>query len=419
VAKRRDNGEGSIYQRQSDGRWVVQYPMPGHVKRIYKYCKSKQEALDVHKELVAADITKTYIGRNNIKLSEWLDYWMRVYIEGNVSTNWYARKKDMIRIHINPELGQRVMQKITPLEIKEFYKKLAKSGNKNICKNEAFKMVGDELSPQSIKHIHNILKPAFYRAVDDGIIGHRENPMTRINPPKVVKKRKPQTLAEEDIAKYLEPLSRHRLYAAYVLELSSGLRRGELLGLYRTDLDIETGVLTVNTQLQRIKKEEGGSSLEITEVLKTDGSARSIVLPPCVLNEIELHIGRQEEEKRKAGSLYHDEGLLFCGLLGNRLDTRRLYELHCKALEKAELEHIRFHDLRHTFATLMLEKGENIKTIQELLGHKDITTTLNMYTHVLSKMKAASARKMESVMCSILAPRAPVNSNPLNGSSNL
>lgn len=390
--KKRPNKEGSIFQRK-DGRWVAQYKIEGTDKPLYLYCKTQEEAVKKLREVMSAVLTDTYVGPSTITLSQYLRDWMIENIEGNVSSNWYARKMDMIRVHIDPDIGQKEMQKISTKDIKEFYKQLAESGNKN-------KAGG--LASGSIKHIHNILKPAFLQAVEDGIIGHKKNPMKKVKAPQVIRKRKPATLTEENISKYLIPLSTHRLYTAFVLDLGSGLRRGELLGLYRSDIDLETGVLTVNTQLQRVKKPEGGSSLEITEVLKTEGSARSLVLSSCVLNEIKLHLERQEEEKKQAGSLYHDEGLLFCGRLGNKLDTRRLYELHCRALKTAGLDHMRFHDLRHTFATLLLEKGEDVKTIQELLGHKDIGTTLNTYAHVTQKMKAASAARMDNIMAGVL-----------------
>lgn len=416
--KKRADGEGSIFKRK-DGRWVVQFPIPDQPKPLYLYYKSQEEALKKFKELTTAVETDTYVAPTNITLSQYLRDWMIENIEGNVSTNWYMRKMDMIRVHIDPEIGDKEIQKITTKDIKEFYKKLAVSGNKNKVKNKSGeKIVNTGLAPGSIKHIHNILKPAFLQAVEDGIIGYKKNPMKKVKAPQVVKKRKPKTLAEENITKYLEPLSKHRLYAAFVLDLSSGLRRGELLGLHRTDINMENGVLTINTQLQRVKKEEGGSSLVITEILKTDGSARSIVLSPCVLNEVKLHLERQEEEKRKAGALYHDEGLLFCGYLGNKLDTRRLYELHCRALEKSKLEHIRFHDLRHSFATLLLEKGESVKTIQELLGHRDISTTLNTYAHVTQKMKAASAARMEDILSKNLPTAETLQQTALNCKDN-
>lgn len=393
--RRRANGEGSIWQRNSDGRWVVQFSIPNQPKPIVKYCKSEDEAVATLHALIVAAKTDTYIPPSNITLSEYLRDWMIENIEGNVSANWYARKMDMICLHIDPEIGHKEMQKIKTRDVKEFYKMLAKSGNKSKHKKQD-EQIG--LASGSIRHIHNILKPAFMQAVEDGIIGYKQNPMKKVKAPRVTRKTKPKTLDEADIHKYLAQLVDHRLYAAFVLNLGTGLRRGELLGLHRTDIDIATGVLTVKTQLQRVQQEGGGSKLEITEVLKTDGSARSMVLASCVLDEIKFHLGRQEIEKQKAGSLYNDEGLLFCGRLGNKLDPRRPYELHCRALKKAELEHIRLHDLRHTFATLLLEKGEDIKTIQELLGHKDIGTTLNTYAHVTQKMKAASAARVENIL---------------------
>ncbi len=121
-----------------------------------------------------------------------------------------------------------------------------------------------------------------------------------------------------------------------------------------------------------------------------------------------------------AGSAYHDEGLIFCTALGKKLDTRRLYELYCRALKRANIEHTAFHNLRHTVATLLLKKGENIKTIQELLRHADISTTLNTYSHVLDEMKAASAERLDGIIGGVLPGINPVpaiekvSNNPIN-----
>jgi len=158
-----------------------------------------------------------------------------------------------------------------------------------------------------------------------------------------------------------------------------------------------TRVLSLERQVNRVRHSEVGSSLEYGP-LKTEKSERSLILPWFAVDALNEHFARQDEEKCLAGSAYQDEGLIFCTALGKKLDTRRLYELHCRALKNAGLEHMAFHDLRHTFATLMLERGEDIKTIQELLGHADVSTSANTYTHVLKKLKAASADKMDRVM---------------------
>lgn len=414
--KRRSNNEGSIYQRKSDKRWVVHYPMKGRSKPIVVYCKSEQEAVEKLHELVAAYKTGTYIEPNDITLSKWLQYWMSVYVDGEISVNFYARKLDLIRLHIDPEIGQIKLQKLIPADIKLFYKKLLKTGKKVKVKDETgnVKIVLTGLAPQTVKHIHNILKPALRQAAEEGLI--TKNPIDKVKAPKVVKTRLPRTLLEDELKKYLDVLSHHRLYAAFVLELCTGLRRGELLGLKWQDIDIKnqdgklSAVISIQRQVTRVQNiDEGGSSLQYS-YLKTESSIRSIVIPLCAITALQDHEKKQKLEKELAGSSYKDEGLVFCTALGKKLDTRRLYEIHCRALKKAEVEHTAFHNLRHTVATLLLEKGENIKTIQELLGHADVSTTLNTYSRVLDRMKAASAEKLDGIIGSVL----PVTNDDLS-----
>lgn len=407
--KRRANNEGSIYQRKSDKRWVVQFPMPGRPKPIVAYCKSEQEAVEKLHELVTAYKTGTYVDPNDITLGEWLQRWMSVYMEGEISNNWYARKLDLIRLHIEPyDISQTALQKLIPADIKLHYKKLLKTGKKVKVKDEKgnvqVHLTG--LAPQTVKHIHNILKPALQQAVYEGLIV--KNPIDKVKAPKVTKTREPRILTEDELEKYLDELLHHRLYAAFVLELCTGLRRGELLGLKWTDIDIYTqddktlAVVTIQRQVLRVRNiDKPGSSLQYSG-LKTKSSFRSIVLPLCAITELQAHKQRQEQEKRLAGASYNDEGLVFCTALGKKLDIRRLYEIHCRALERAGIKHTAFHNLRHTVATLLLEKGESIKTIQDLLGHADASTSLNIYSHVLNRMKAASAERLDGIIGSVL-----------------
>jgi len=405
--KRRSNNEGTIFQRKSDDRWVVRYPMPGKAKPIEVYSKTEQEAVGKLHDLITAYKTGTYIDPNDITLSKWLQQWMPLYVQDEISVNFYARKLDLIRIHIDPEIGQIQLQKLLTTDIKLFYKKLLKTGKKVKVKDEDGnqKIVLKGLAPQTVKHIHNILKPALRQAMEDGLI--LKNPIDKVKAPKVVKTRKARTLTEEELSKYLAELSHRRLYAAFVLDLCTGLRRGELLGLQWPDICFDTGVLSLERQVSRVQNiDETGSSLQYGG-LKTVSSTRSIVLPLCAITELQAHQARQNEEKKLAGSAYMDEGLVFCTALGKKLDTRRLYEIHCKALKSAGIEHTAFHNLRHTVATLLLEKGENIKTIQELLGHADVTTTLNTYSHVLDRMKAASAEKLNGIIGSVLPTSNP------------
>lgn len=400
--KKRANNEGSIYQRQSDKRWVVHFPMPGRTKPIRVYCKTEQEAVTKLHDLVTAYRTGTYVDPNDITLSEYLKQWMPLYVEDEISDNFYKRKLDLIRLHIDPGIGSIQLQKLLPSDIKLFYKKLLKSGKKVKIKDEDgnSQVILTGLAPQTVKHIHNILKPALLQAKEDGIIV--KSPMEKIKPPTIKKTREVRTLNEEELSKYLNELSNKRLYSAFVLELCTGLRRGELLGLKWTDIDFETRILFVERQVTRVQNiDKPGSSLQYGK-LKTDKSKRTIVLPLCAINELLVFKEKQNREKELAGSCYKDEGLIFCTALGKKLDTRRLYEMHSRALKRAGIEHTAFHNLRHTVATLLLEKGENVKTIQELLGHADISTTLNTYSHVLDRMKAATANKLDEIMDDVL-----------------
>jgi integrase len=257
----------------------------------------------------------------------------------------------------------------------------------------------------TIKHIHNILNPAMRQAVKEGLVA--KNIMLDVSPPRVVKTRETRSLNKEEVSKYLDVLKGHRLYAAFLLELTTGLRRGELLGLQWNDLDMETGALKIRRQINRIKQEDGKTSLEYCP-LKTPASYRTIVLPVITLQELKSHKARQAQEKLLAGDSYKKEDLIFCNALGEKLDTRYLYRVHCKALESAQIEHTAFHNLRHTVATLLLQAGQNIKTIQDLLGHADIETTLNDYSHVLDEMKKAQADKLDLIFKDVL-PETPSN----------
>jgi len=392
---KRGNGEGSIFQRK-DGRWVGQIltgykPDTGKPKYKLIYGKTRKEVAAKLTQALTSIQNGTYTEPNKVTLQQWLHKWMGVFQE-DISPNFYARRKDLIRLHINPALGKALLTKLKPSDIQQFYKDLAQNGRVDSSGG---------LATGTIRHIHNILKPALDKAVKDRLIPY--NVMLDVTPPKIVRTREARPLTQEEALKYLNVLWGHRLFAAFLVELTSGLRRGELLGLQWSDLNIiksdqgeEIATLTISRQVSRIQHNDGTSSLEYAP-LKTPKSYRVIMIPVITVNELKLHRERQEQEKLLVGSPYQDENLIFCTPLGGKLDTRHLYRLHCKALEKAKIQHTAFHNLRHSVATLLLEAGENIKSIQELLGHADIETTLNDYGHVLNGMKVVTAEKLNTI----------------------
>lgn len=409
--KRRSNNEGSIYQRQSDKRWVVHYPMPGRDKPIVKYCKTEKEAVKTLRELVRSD---AYIDPNTTTLSEWMEKWLLDYVEGTISDNFYLRKKDLVRLHVDPYIGKIRLQKLMTDDIRAYYKRLLRSGKKVKTKDEHGNQITTQtgLSPQTLRHVHNILKPALDAAVERDLI--IKNPINKSIKLPAIDKIEYRTLSEDEIGKYFKGLSHRRLYAAFVLELCTGLRRGELLGVKWEDLNFETRELKIKRQVARVrdKDQPNKSSLEYTD-LKTKSSERTIILALCAVEELRAHQYRQNAEKELAGKSYKDEGLVFCSPLGQKLDTRRFYEIHCQTLKREKMEHIPFHNLRHTVATLLLEKGEDIKTIQDLLGHADPATTMQIYIHVTDKRRADCADNLGSIIGSVIPSNLPDSPNPV------
>lgn len=397
---KRKKGEAAIYPRSYGPPFMIRVPVEGR-KPIIKYASTEDEAVKKLNKIVAEVQYNKYVDPSTITLSQWIQLWLPAYAqEKEVSDNFFARKLDLVRIHIDPYIGQMQMQKILPIDIQKFNRQLLKSGKLVRVVNADGKVSyvpGAPLAKQTVKHIHNILKPAFTQAVKNGILS--KNPMADIKAPKIKKKKtKLDVLNENGVAAYLNQVVKHRLYAAFVLELCSALRRGELLGLHWDDLDIDTHILKIERQLLRvIDIENGGSHLKYDDP-KTESSFREIHLPLIAINELKAHKARQDKEKEIAGAGYNDEGLIFCSTIGGKLDPRRLYEVHCKALTAAEMRHIPFHNLRHSVCTLLLKKGVDIKTIQELLGHADSRTTLNDYGFVLDEMKAACADSMDDII---------------------
>jgi integrase len=387
VSKKRGNNEGSIYQRK-DGRWVGQVligiDLEGKPSHKYIYGETRKEVADK----LAKALTDVQNGKmtkpNKLTLEQWLDQWMDIYQE-DISTNFKFRRKELIALHIKPALGKKYLTKLIPSDIKSFYNELSRSGRKD---------GKGGLATGTIRQIHNILKGALDRAVENQLVPF--NIMSYVKPLKIVRTRKVHVFTKDEAERYLNVLKQHRLHAAFVLDLSTGLRRGELLGLQWSDLDPETNILKIQRQVSRIQN-EGGSSLEYAP-LKTASSYRQIVLPPITVAELKTHRKRQAQEKLLAGKGYNDEGLMFCTKLGNKLDTRHLYRVHSKALVDAKIEHTAFHNLRHTVTTWLVENNEPITAIQSLTGHSNLETLLGVYSHETDTMKENMADTLGSLM---------------------
>ena len=372
MAKKRGNGEGSIYRR-TDGRWVGQYLVHTAKGPKYRYLYGKTRAV------VAEKLTKAMADRDSglifdagkMTVGDYLDRWLVDTVRGTVRTSTYERHEEIVRLHIKPSLGRVGLKKLTPAHVRGLYSEKLDSG----------------LAPATVRRIHSTLHKALSQAVSDGIVPRNAADVKAPRPaPEEIR-----PLSEDEARAFLDAAkqSGERFEALYVLAITTGLRRGELLGLRWDDADLELGTLRVGRALVR---EGGRHTLGGT---KTRRGRRQINLTPRTVNALKAHRKKQLEEKMKLAGLYKDHGLIFASGVGTPINPENLVKRSFKPLlAKAGLPKIRFHDLRHTCATLLLGRGVHPKLVQELLGHATIAMTLDTYSHYLPSMGDQTAGAM-------------------------
>jgi integrase len=242
-----------------------------------------------------------------------------------------------------------------------------------------------------VRYIHTLIHGALEQAVKEGLVSR--NVAEAVELPKD-RKKEFTPLTPKQVRQFLTSIKGDRLYAAFLLELGTGLREGELFALRWQDIDFKNGVLTVRQTLTRVKGQP------VFKEPKTEKSRRTVPIPQDILSELKVHRARQAQEKLLLGPMYQDKDLVFATVDGRPLEKRSFLRHFEDLLAKSGLPHVRFHDLRHTYATLLLQAGEHPKVVQELLGHAQISTTLDIYSHVLPELKQAAAAKLNKLLSS-------------------
>ena len=383
MAKRRNRGDGSLHLRK-DGRWEGRYvvgyddkglPITKNVLAKTKLeCTAKLAQLrDTLKE-PAPDQPKP-----GILLVDWLDLWYQGYKKPNLRPNTQMSYERRIYQHITPTLGQIQLDKLTTADIQEFYVSLKKSGR--LIRADLY---GEGLSDQTVRGIHTTLHAALDKAVEENLIFR--NPSDGCKLPSA-KPREMKVLMPEEIQRLLIQAREDGCYELLLLELSTGLRRGEICGLRWEDFDEAEGTLKVNRSVSTRK----AGSLEVGET-KTNKGRRTISLPDSTAQ-------RLRERKKTAISDWifpnplHPEEPVNPGYAYNRMKT---------VLKNTGLPSIRFHDLRHTFATHALAGGVDAKTLSGILGHTNASFTLDTYTHVTGDMQKQAANTVCDFMTDLL-----------------
>ena len=379
MAKRRANGEGNIRKRK-DGRWEGRYTAgrnPATGKAIYKNVLGKTQA-EVKEKLKKAigeakglDVAKA----ESYTVGQWMDVWYEYYAKIKVRPSSHKTYEGYIKNHIKPSIGNIPLTKLTTLDLQRLYQKLLTEGR--VDRLEA-KNQPKGLSSKTVRNINQVISSAMQLAIQQHLIA--QNPTDGCALPKT-EHREMQTLSADQLAAFLLEAKHSGVFEMYYIELATGLRRGELLGLKWEDIDFSNQTLRVRRQVGRING-------EVREApLKTKNAYRTISLGTDAVGVL-----KQQREKQPSSSY------VFPGPTGGPIAPDSVLHMLHRVLDRAGLPEIRFHDLRHTFATLALQNGVDVKTVSGMLGHFSAGFTLDTYAHVTTAAQKKAAETMGEVL---------------------
>jgi len=388
MSKRRGQNEGTIFEER-EGRWVASITLAPKVvdgKRLRvrkKFVASTRGA--VQKKLTAALREQQTGGIVPLQLDSLGTYLKRfpdmLRAKGRAETTidsygWIIKK------YVEPELGTIPLTKLTQIDLNEFMARKLNAG----------------LSHRTVQICHAVIRSALSAALKAGLVNRNvaklcEVPTKRGGSSSIV----PLTL--EQARRFLAAVAGHRLQAIYSVALSLGLRRGEALGLAWSAVDLDAGTVAVTQTVKRIK----GKGLLIERIAKTPKSLRMLPLPSFALRVLVEHKERQARERTFAGDAWREHGLVFTSSIGTPVDPRNLVRNFHGILKSLGIERRRFHDLRHTAASLLIAQGATLHEVKEVLGHAQIRLTSDLYGHAY----LAAKREVVSRVDAILNPVAP------------
>ena len=377
-------GAGTIRKR-SDGRWEARYSLgfdPKTGKQIQKsiYSATQREVMQKLAKVTTEIEDGSYTDPTNMKLGTWLDIWLADYT-GNLKRSTYSVYESHVRFHLKPNLGQIQLTKLAPHTVQHLY-------------NELMNEKG--LSAKTVKNIHGALHKAMEQAKRLGYI--RSNPLEAVIVPRVEKKQI-ETLADSEMLRFLETIKGEHDELIYFVTVFTGLRQGEVLGLTWDCVDFENNTLLINKQhtLQRQTKEY------VFAALKND-KIRTLTVADEVMDALRRQQSKQKSWAEAAGSAWSNpDGLVFTNELGRYVSNKTLYNRFKRLMKENGFDGLRFHSLRHTFAVNSLRAGDDIKTLQENLGHATAAFTLSTYAHSTPGMKKESAERMGQYIKSLRA----------------
>ena len=379
--RRRGHGEGAIYQR-ADGRWCASVDLgiiQGKRRRKVIYGKSRKEVADKLKALHRDQVAGINIAPEQQTVQQFLEQWLEQSIKLPRRPKTYHSYAQIVRLYLIPHLGQRQLSKLAPEHVQAMLNVLLGSGGVDQC----------GLAPRTVQYVRAVLRKALNQALKWNYVAR--NVADLVDSPRV-EKYKIAPLSQAQAQRLLDAVQGHRLEALYRLTLSLGLREGEVLGLSWDDIDFDQQTLRITGALQR-----RDGRLQRVEP-KTASSVRTLPLPATLLRMLQAHRIAQHEERALRGEAWKDHGLAFPSNVGTPISPRNLVRHFKTVLKRAGLpETTRFHDLRHSCATLLIAQGVHPRVVMEILGHSQISVTMNTYGHVLPETQREAADKIDAL----------------------
>lgn len=379
MTKKRINGEGNIRKR-SEHSWEASLRTENG-ERLYVYGSTQKEVKEKLQEIQTEIANGTYVAENEMTVGEWMDEWYECFTSG-VKASSRARYEQDIRNHIKPDIGYINLQDLKLSQVQRFL---------NQCKERK------GLSLKSIKSIYLVLDKAMSKAQSQGLI--RRNPCGEAEIPSYdIPQKEMRPLKDGEVSDFLRRIKGHPFENLYYMALFTGMRESELIGLTWDCINFDTGNIHLYRQLKAVK----GKSNTWTFTTLKNKQTRDFILPPSVIRVLKKQKAQQAEWKLLQGQLFQNNcNLVFTNELGSHLATRTVYKKFKAIVVSMGLPELRFHDLRHTYATLALQNGVDIKTVSNNLGHATVAFTMDKYTHMSMTMQTDSASKMESFIASL------------------
>ena len=371
--------QGHIRKRGKDSWTVVvdlgRDPVTGKRRQLWRSLKgAKRDAEALLVQLLHQRESGIDTPPGRLTVAEYLQQWLSMHARPNTAPSTFRRYEQIVRVHLLPVVGSIPLARLRPLHVQEVYSRVQEKG----------------LSARTALHCHRVLREALQHALKWQLTPR--NPADSVEPPRP-QRYEIAALGPDEVKRLLATADQTPYGALIYVAAMTGLRQGELLGLRWRDVDLDAGTLSVRQICQWLPREGF-----IFRQPKTYRSARPVALSPASADRLRQHRLAQLQERLAAGPAYQDVGLVFANALGAPVHPTNLRRTWLRIAERAGLPRLRFHDVRHAHASLLLQQGVHPKIVSERLGHSTVGITLDVYSHVLPSLQAQAASGLDALL---------------------